>query len=103
MAVDIRAMIEEKNKDKSNNKKLILKDVNHDLIIALLALPVYGKDVRNEEILSIIVNDDIGKMKKLKKQIKEEYEASMKGKKLKKTKQGYMIDSGGRVVLTPKF
>jgi len=47
MSANIRALIEEKNKDKAHNKKIMLKDINHDLIIALLA---YNKFEVNKQI-----------------------------------------------------
>ena len=43
MSVDIKAMIMKKQNDKLKSSKLVMKDINRELITALIALPVYGK------------------------------------------------------------
>ena len=45
-----------RKKNSSNLKKLDLHDVNHDLIIALMSEDVFGKDVRDDDIMRIIIN-----------------------------------------------
>ena len=58
-SIDIKAMITKKQNDKMKASKLVMKDINRELITALIALPVYGKDVRDEEILTIIINGGV--------------------------------------------
>ena len=97
---NIRAMLMEKSESKQRSK-LILKDVDRSLIISLLAIPVYGKEARDEEILSVILNaggvDRSGLMDK----IRENYNRRLKAKELKKTKNG-VIDKDGFTVLVPR-
>ena len=51
----IQELLLKKRKNREG-KHLVMKDVNRELIVSLLAIPVYGKDVRDEEILSVILN-----------------------------------------------
>lgn len=99
MAVDIRAMLAKKSNEKSSGKRLVLKDINRDLIVALLAIPVYGKEVRDEEILSIIING--GTVSTTIERIKAAYDERVKNKELKKTKDG-VRDADGFLVMVPR-
>lgn len=96
MSVDIRAMLQKKH-DSPN--KLVLKDIHRDLIIALTALPVYGKDVRDEEILSIIING--GVRDSYYSKIVDNFNARIKNKEIKKVKGEYR-DNNGFLVLVPR-
>ena len=89
-------------KQEGKKSKLVLKDVNRSLLISLLCLPVYGKEARDEEILSVIINagapvDMADTMKK----IREHYNQLVKDKKVKKTKTG-VRDTDGFLVLVPR-
>ena len=100
MSADIRSMLLKKQEGKKS--KLVMKDVNRALIISLLALPVYGKEARDEEILSVIINagapvDLTDRMTK----IREHYNQLLKDKKVKKTKTG-VRDTDGFLVLVPR-
>lgn len=96
--VDIRAMIAKKQQDKVKGSKLVMKDINRDLIVALLALPVYGKEVRDEEILSIIINGGVtsSHFERMKSNFNKRLEAG----EIKKTKGEYR-DKEGFIVLVP--
>ena len=48
MNEEIRSILMKKQNEKTKHNRLVLKDVNADLITALLAVPVYGKDARDE-------------------------------------------------------
>ena len=98
--MDVKSLLLKKQEKAS--KKLIMKDVNRPLIIALLSIPVYGKEVRDEEILSVIINAGTNDFftKKM-SQIKDAYNTRLKNKELKKTKDG-VVDSDGFMVLIPK-
>ena len=98
-SVDIRAMIEKKQADKIKGSKLVLKDVNRSLIIALLALPVYGKEARDEEILSIIING--GVRTPYIDKIRDDFNEKIKKHEIKKVKGEYR-DSEGFLVLVPR-
>lgn len=98
-SVDIRAMISEKEKQNASGKKLVLKDIHRSLIVALTALPVYGKEVRDEEILTIIING--GVTSTTLDRIKDHYNARLKAKELKKVK-GEVVDTNGYMVLVPR-
>lgn len=100
-SADIRAMISEKQKNKnSSGKKLVLKDIHRSLIVALTALPVYGKDVRDEDILTIIING--GVTSTVLDRIKDHYNARLKSKEIKKVK-GEVVDTDGYTVLVPRM
>lgn len=103
MSVSIRELLQSKENKKANNE-LVLKDINRDLIVALLAIPVYGKHARDEEILSIIINAgssaNTGRNKYLEK-FREHYNQLLKEKKIKKTKTG-VRDTDGFIVLVPR-
>lgn len=95
-SVDIKAMITKKN---SKNTKLVLKDIHRNLIIALNALPVYGKEVRDEEILTIIINGGVSST--YLDRIKEHFAARVANKEIKKVKGEYR-DTDGFMVLVPR-
>ena len=95
---DIRSMLLAKSE---NKKKLVLKDVNRDLIIALLAIPVYGKEARDEEILSVIINSGAVQANKYIEQIRARYNERLKNKEIKRTKTG-VRDLDGFRVLVPR-
>lgn len=97
--VDIRAMLQKKHEKK--NSKLVMKDVNRGLIIALTALPVYGKEVRDEEILSIIINGG-AKSNCVYDQIKDNFNKRLQNKEIKKVKGEYR-DTDGFLVLVPNM
>lgn len=97
---DVRAMLQAKS-DKKAQKHLVLKDVNRDLIIALFAIPVYGKETRDEEILSVIINAGSAEISDLMGRIRADYDQRVKDKKIKKTKDG-VRDTDGFMVLVPR-
>ena len=100
---DVRTLLMKKAEKKANTT-LTMKDVNRDLIIALLAVPVYGKEARDEEILSIIINAGrkmSDKMDILMDRIRENYDRRVADKKIKKTKIG-TVDEDGYLVLVPR-
>ncbi len=97
---DVRAMLQAKS-DKKAQKHLVLKDVNRDLIIALFAIPVYGKEARDEEILSVIINAGSAEISDLMGRIRADYDQRVKDKKIKKTKDG-VRDTDGFMVLVPR-
>lgn len=96
-SVDIRALLEKKREKKSF--KLVMKDIHRDLIIALTALPVYGKEVRDEEILSIIINGGVSS--NYIDKIKSNFDKRVANKEIKKTKGEYR-DNDGFLVLIPR-
>ena len=101
MAVDIRAMISNKEARKEN-KKLVLKDVNRDLIVALLGISVYGKEARDEDIMDIIIHNGVAvTVDKRFERIKEAYAKKVKNKEIKRTKNG-VRDKNGFIVLVPR-
>lgn len=97
---DVRAMLQAKSEKKAQ-KHLVLKDVNRDLIIALFAIPVYGKEARDEEILSVIINAGSAEISDLMGHIRADYDQRVKDKKIKKTKDG-VRDTDGFMVLVPR-
>lgn len=97
---DIKSMILKKHENKAG-KKLVLRDVNRGLITALLAIPIYGKDARDEEILSVIINAGASPSDRLLANMKKRYDEMVKNKQLKKTKAG-VRDLDGFIVLVPK-
>lgn len=97
-SADIRAIIAKKQ-SKKNSSKLVLKDIHRDLIIALTALPVYGKEVRDEEILSIIING--GLQTSYYDRIKKNFKTRVDSKEIKKAKGEYR-DIEGFLVLVPR-
>lgn len=96
-SADIRALLEKKREKKSS--KLVMKDIHRDLIIALTALPVYGKEVRDEEILSIIING--GVTSSYIDKIKNTFDKRVADKEIKKVKGEYR-DTEGFLVLVPR-
>lgn len=103
MAMDIKAMLLKKQQDRMKNKSLVFQDVNRPLVLALLGISVYGKDARDEDIMSIIINgttdvhdDDIVD------QIKTNHDKLVKGKQLKKGKDGMYRNKEGFIILTPR-
>lgn len=96
-SVDIRALLEKKREKKRS--KLVMKDIHRDLIIALTALPVYGKEVRDEEILSIIINGGVSS--NYIDKIKSNFDKRVANKEIKKTKGEYR-DNDGFLVLIPR-
>ena len=100
MNAQIEALLMKKH-NKQKPKQLMLQDVNRDLIVALLAVPVYGKDARDEEILSIIINSGTMTLRTLVGDIKKEFESKVKAKTLKKGKDGFMRDKEGFIHLKP--
>jgi len=100
MAVDIRSMLLKKQEGKKS--KLVLKDVNRGLLISLLAIPVYGKEARDEEILSVIINAGAPvNLADTMTKIREHYNSLVNEKKVKKTKTG-VRDNEGFLVLVPR-
>lgn len=97
---DVRAMIMAKKAEK-NQTGLVMKDVNRDLITALLAISVYGKDARDEEILSVIINAGAD-VNPLFEKIRTAYEQKVKDQKVKKSKDGTVRDADGFIILVPK-
>lgn len=99
----IRAiLLKKQNQRDTRAKRLLLQDVNRDLIVALLAIPVYGKDARDEDILSIIINPGALGSQKTLEQIRSEYAAAVKAKELKKSKDGFTRNKDGLIRLTPR-
>ena len=99
MSVDIKAMIMKKQNDKLKSSKLVMKDINRELITALIALPVYGKEVRDEEILTIIINGGIEPPRMDK--ILSDFSKRLDKQEVKKVKGEYR-DNEGFLVLVPR-
>lgn len=103
MNEQIRAiLLKKQNQRDTRAKRLLLQDVNRDLIVALLAIPVYGKDARDEDILSIIINPGSLGFQKVLEQIKSEFDSGVKAKELKKAKDGFIRNKEGFIRLTPR-
>ena len=101
MSVDVRSMLLAKN-EKKHNDKLMLKNVNRSLIVALLAIPVYGKEARDEEIMSVIINaGHHSRRDALMAKMRENYNQMLKDKKIKKVK-GEVRNTDGFIVLVPR-
>ena len=100
MSVNVKALLTAKSENKAKSQ-LVMKDVNRDLIIALLAIPVYGKEARDEEILSVIINAGAADVSDIMLRIREEYDKKVKEKRVKKTKNG-VVDTDGFMVLVPR-
>lgn len=99
---DIRAMLRQKQ-EKNETTKLALKDIHRDLIVALTAITIYGKEARDEEILSIIINGTAPEAKKTPtylERITESFNARMAKKEIKKVNGEYR-DANGFLVLVP--
>ena len=96
----MRAMLLAKSKSK-NTSNLVIKDVNRDLIVALLAIPVYGKEARDEEILSVIINAGATDVCDTLKRIRNRYDQRLKDKEIKKSRSG-VVDTEGFLVLVPR-
>lgn len=100
MSVNVKALLTAKSENKTKSQ-LVMKDVNRDLIVALLAIPVYGKEARDEEILSVIINAGAADVSDIMLRIREEYDKKVKEKRVKKTKNG-VVDTDGFMVLVPR-
>lgn len=100
MSVNVKALLTAKSENKAKSQ-LVMKDVNRDLIVALLAIPVYGKEARDEEILSVIINAGAADVSDIMLRIREEYDKKVKEKRVKKTKNG-VVDTDGFMVLVPR-
>ena len=100
MSVNVKALLTAKSENKAKSQ-LVMKDVNRDLIVALLAIPVYGKEARDEEILSVIINAGAADVSDIMLRIREEYDKKVKEKRVKKTKSG-VVDTDGFMVLVPR-
>lgn len=98
-SVDLKALIAKKQEGKLKSSKLVMKDINRQLVTALLALPVYGKDARDEEILTIIING--GVQSSYMDRIKEGFTKRLEAGEIKKTKGEYR-DTEGFLVLVPR-
>ena len=98
MSIDIKSAIMKKQNDKIARTKLTLNDVNRQLIIALTALPVYGKEVRDEEILSLIINGGVESDQL--SQIKNDFRKKLENKEVKMLK-GYYRNKDGYIVMSP--
>lgn len=98
-SVDLKALIAKKQEGKLKSSKLVMKDINRQLVTALLALPVYGKDARDEEILTIIING--GVQSSYMDRIKEGFTKRLEAGEIKKTKGEYR-DKEGFLVLVPR-
>ena len=80
-----------------------LKDIHRDLIVALTAITIYGKEARDEEILSIIINGTAPEAKKTPtylERITESFNARLAKKEIKKVNGEYR-DANGFLVLVP--
>lgn len=99
MSVDIKAMIMKKQNDKLKSSKLVMKDINRELITALIALPVYGKEVRDEEILTIIINGGVEPPHM--DRIRSDFSKRLDNQEVKKVKGEYR-DNEGFLVLVPR-
>ena len=100
MPIDIKAMIAKKA-EKKNSSQLVMKDVNRSLITSLLAISVYGKDARDEEILSVIINAGMGS-NPWAKRLRALADQRIKDKAIKKGKDGQYRDNDGFLILIPK-
>lgn len=100
MSVNVKALLTAKSENKAKSQ-LVMKDVNRDLIVALLAIPVYGKEARDEETLSVIINAGAADVSDIMLRIREEYDKKVKEKRVKKTKNG-VVDTDGFMVLVPR-
>lgn len=96
---DIKALIAKKQDERVKSSKLVMKDINRELITALFALPVYGKEVRDEQILSIIINGGVQPPRI--DRIRANYSKLLDSGTLKKVK-GEVRDTDGFLVLVPR-
>ena len=99
--VDVKSLLLKKSEKKAQTR-LVMKDVNRDLLIALLAIPVYGKDARDEEILSVIINAGHSEADEIMARIRAAYDEKVAAKKIKKLKGGAVVDDEGYYVLVPR-
>lgn len=103
--MDIKSLIAQKQ-SKKNNKHLTVQDINHDLIVSLLAVSVYGKPARDEDILKIIINGPAKttKFDLVLDEMRDSYQARVKeaGTKLTRKKDGTIRDENGFILLQPK-
>ena len=97
--VDLKALIAKKQENRMKGSELVLKDINRELITALLALPVYGKDARDEDILTIIINGGIDTP--LLKKWRDRVQTQIESGEIKKSKGEYR-DGDGFMVLIPR-
>ena len=100
MAKNILDLISEKDEKRMKGKTLAVRDVNQDLIVALTAIPVYGKVTRDEEILSIIINAGCQGLETTLDEIRSAYQEKLKKKEIKKGKDGFFRNKQGFIVLS---
>lgn len=101
--MDILTMINKKQEEKGKGKsRPVLVDVNQDLIVSLLALPLYGKAARDEEILSIIINAGTLGFESALEEIRKNFNEKVKNKEIKKAKDGTYRNKDGFIVLRPR-
>lgn len=99
---DIKSMIAKKQSAKEN-KNLMLNDINHDLIVSLFAVSVYGKPARDEEILEIIIGGPKSKMEQVMDELRKCYEEKIKrAGKVTRKKNGQILDQNGFIILKPR-
>ena len=102
MSMDILSLINQKQKNREKeNPKPVLMDVNQDLIVSLLALPLYGKVARDEEILSVIINAGTYGFQTALEEIRKNFNEKVKNKEVKKGKDGMYRNKEGFIVLRP--
>lgn len=102
--MDVKALIAQKQ-SKKENKNLSLNDINHDLIVSLFAVSVYGKPARDEDILTIIIGGPkkADPFKYTFDKIKARYERQMKDSSLGIVKKsGAILDKDGFIILQPR-
>lgn len=103
MSMDILSLINQKQKNREKeNPKPVLMDVNQDLIVSLLALPLYGKVARDEEILSVIINAGTYGFQTALEEIRKNFNEKVKNKEVKKGKDGMYRNKEGFIVLRPR-
>ena len=80
MSVDVLSKIAKKTESKNKEAKSALVDINHDLIVAITGIGLYGKEARDEEILSIILNaGTIQSLDRMLQRVKENYNNLING------------------------
>lgn len=103
MALDIKAILLKKQQDRMKNKSLVFQDVNRPLVTALLGISIYGKDARDDDIMTIIINGSVGGHDTdIMTQIKDHHDGLVKDKQLKKGKDGMYRNKDGFIILTPR-
>lgn len=99
---NILDVISSKESKANKRDESILNDVNHDLITALFALPLYGKVAHDEEILTLIINAGVSGYQTLLNNIREQFNTKLKAKEIKKSKDGHYRDKAGFIRLRPR-